>query len=110
MGGISDLSSEFHAAAEGHHSEDASGKYLRSRVVKRSIVIGRHKTSVSLEDVFWNELRAIAHRSGVHISQLVQRIDHERRHGNLSSAIRVFVFEHASSRGPIAAQEPAEAY
>ncbi|MFN3656686.1 MAG: ribbon-helix-helix domain-containing protein [Pseudolabrys sp.] len=69
------------------------GGYLRSRVQKRSIVVGRHKTSVSLEDVFWNELRAIAQSLGLHLSQLVARIDLERQHGNLSSAIRLFVFE-----------------
>ena len=72
--------------------------YLRSRVLKRSIVVGRHKTSVSLEDVFWNELRAIAQSWGVHLSQLVARIDVERQHGNLSSAIRLFVFEHSCKR------------
>ena len=81
-------------------SPDARGDggYLRSRVLKRSIVVGRHKTSVSLEDVFWNELRAIAQESGVHLSQLVARIDVERQHGNLSSAIRLFVFEHSCKR------------
>jgi predicted DNA-binding ribbon-helix-helix protein len=67
-------------------------------VLKRSIVVGRHKTSVSLEDVFWNELRAIAHDLGMHLSQLVARIDAERQHGNLSSAIRLFVFEQSCKR------------
>lgn len=75
-----------------------NGGYLKSRVLKRSIVVGRHKTSVSLEDVFWNELRAIAQSSGLHLSQLVARIDAERQHGNLSSAIRLFVFEHRIDR------------
>lgn len=74
------------------------GGYLRSRVLKRSIVVGRHKTSVSLEDVFWNELRTIAQELGIHLSQLVARIDVEREHGNLSSAIRLFVFEHSCKR------------
>lgn len=87
----------------GHPPEDGAdydqnagtrGEYLRSRVLKRSIMVGRHKTSVSLEDVFWNELRAIARNLGMHLSQLVARIDIERQHGNLSSAIRLFVFEH----------------
>ena len=73
-------------------SSDSNG-YLRSRVLKRSIVVGRHKTSVSLEDVFWTELRRIAQELGVHLSELVARIDAERQHGNLSSAIRLFVFE-----------------
>ena len=75
------------------HSLSENSGYLRSRVLKRSIVVGRHKTSVSLEDVFWNELRQIAQDLGVHLSELVARIDAERQHGNLSSAIRLFVFE-----------------
>lgn len=81
-----------------------NGGYLRSRVLKRSIVVGRHKTSVSLEDVFWNELRAIAQDLGVHLSQLVARIDAERQHGNLSSAIRLFVFEQSCKRAESKAQ------
>ena len=79
-------------------SDQSGNGYLRSRVLKRSIVVGRHKTSVSLEDVFWNELRAIAQDLGMHLSQLVARIDAERQHGNLSSAIRLFVFEQSCKR------------
>lgn len=71
-----------------------NGGYLRSRILKRSVLVGRHRTSISIEDVFWNELRAIAQKSNVHLSQLVSRIDAEREHSNLSSAIRLFVFEH----------------
>jgi predicted DNA-binding ribbon-helix-helix protein len=78
--------------------------YLRSRVMKRSVVVGRHKTSVSLEDVFWHELRAIAQSLGVHLSQLVARIDVERQHGNLSSAIRLFVFEHRCKHADLGEQ------
>jgi predicted DNA-binding ribbon-helix-helix protein len=74
--------------------EMAADGHLRSRVIKRSIVVAGHKTSVSLEDVFWNGLREIAHHRGLHLSQLVGSIDAERQHGNLSSAIRLFVFEH----------------
>jgi predicted DNA-binding ribbon-helix-helix protein len=77
-------------AGEGH---------LKSRVVKRSLVVGGHKTSVSLEDAFWIELRAIAQKLGVHLSQLVGSIDLERQHSNLSSAIRLFVFEYCSRNG-----------
>jgi predicted DNA-binding ribbon-helix-helix protein len=89
--------------ADVHGEEDgqgaAHGGYLRSRVLKRSIVVGRHRTSISLEDVFWNELRDIAHRRGVHLSELVGQIDGERQHCNLSSAIRMFVFEQTRARG-----------
>jgi predicted DNA-binding ribbon-helix-helix protein len=71
----------------------SEGGYLRSRVLKRSVLVGRHRTSVSLEDVFWNELRAIAKKSNLHLSQLISQIDAEREHCNLSSAIRMFVFQ-----------------
>ncbi len=72
----------------------AADGHLRPQVTKRSVVIGGHKTSVSLEDAFWFELRSIAFGLGVHLSQLVASIDSERQHGNLSSAIRLFVFEY----------------
>ena len=74
----------------------ASGGHLRSQVVKRSLVVGGHKTSVSLEEALWVELRSIAHNLGIHLSQLVGSIDAERQHSNLSSAIRLFVFEFRS--------------
>ena len=70
--------------------DDARGK---SRVIKRSIVIGHHRTSVSLEDVFWKEFRSAALERNVPLSQLVDEIDFERTHSNLSSAIRLFVLE-----------------
>lgn len=73
-----------------------TGGHLRSQVTKRSLVVGGHKTSVSLEDTFWIELRSIARNLGVHLSQLVGSIDSERQHSNLSSAIRLFVFEYRS--------------
>jgi predicted DNA-binding ribbon-helix-helix protein len=65
-------------------------------VVKRSIVIAGHQTSISLEDEFWKRLKAIAKARGRTLSQLVAEIDKERGKGNLSSAIRVFVLRHAS--------------
>jgi predicted DNA-binding ribbon-helix-helix protein len=73
---------------------DSTSGHRKSRVAKRSIIVGRHKTSVSLEDVFWNELQAIACERGVPLSKLVGGIDSERQNRNLSSALRVFVFEH----------------
>jgi predicted DNA-binding ribbon-helix-helix protein len=66
----------------------------KSAVAKRSVVIGGHKTSVSLEEPFWNEVRAIADAQRVTVSTLLRRIDHERQNTNLSSAIRVFVLHH----------------
>jgi predicted DNA-binding ribbon-helix-helix protein len=67
---------------------------MKSPVVKRSIVIAGHKTSVSLEDAFWRGLKEIAGTRDLTLSDLVASIDTDRRHGNLSSAIRLFVLDH----------------
>lgn len=67
---------------------------MRSPVVKRSIVIAGHKTSVSLEDAFWTSLKEIAGDRDLTLSDLVATIDTDRRAGNLSSAIRLFVLDH----------------
>ena len=64
---------------------------MKSHVAKRSIVIAGHKTSVSLEDAFWTALKEIAAERETTLSDLVAAIDSERQHGNLSSAIRLFV-------------------
>jgi predicted DNA-binding ribbon-helix-helix protein len=66
-------------------------KAVKSSVSKRSIVIAGHKTSVSLEDLFWNCLKEIAHERSVTLAELVAGIDADRNHANLSSAIRLFV-------------------
>jgi predicted DNA-binding ribbon-helix-helix protein len=67
---------------------------MKSPVVKRSIVIAGHKTSVSLEDAFWGGLKDIATSRSMTLSELVATIDHDRHQGNLSSAIRLFVLDH----------------
>lgn len=67
---------------------------MKSPVVKRSIVITGHKTSVSLEDAFWGGLKDIAASRNMTLSELVASIDADRRQGNLSSAIRLFVLDH----------------
>jgi predicted DNA-binding ribbon-helix-helix protein len=72
---------------------------MKSPVVKRSIVVGRHKTSVSLEEPFWNSMKEISQARGVTLSELVSEIDKNRQQGNLSSAIRLFVLDHFKSRG-----------
>ncbi len=72
---------------------------MNSTVTKRSVVIAGRKTSISLEDEFWNGLKAIAHRNHRTMSAVVGEIDQKRR-GNLSSAIRVFVFEHLCGQVP----------
>jgi predicted DNA-binding ribbon-helix-helix protein len=62
--------------------------------LKRSIVLNGKKTSVSLEHEFWEALREIASAQKAMLSTLVGQIDQGRDGGNLSSAIRVFVFNH----------------
>jgi predicted DNA-binding ribbon-helix-helix protein len=67
---------------------------VNSVIAKRSVVIGGHKSSVSLDEPFWNQVRAIADAQEVTVSDLVRRIDEDREATNLSSAIRVFVLPH----------------
>jgi predicted DNA-binding ribbon-helix-helix protein len=64
---------------------------MTSAIVKRSIVLSGHKTSVSLEDAFWNGLKDIADARKVSVSSLVHEIDATRGENNLSSAVRQFV-------------------
>ena len=67
-----------------------------ARVIKRSLVIAGHRTSVSLEDAFWRRLRRIAAERGLSLNRLAAIVDASRGGANLSSAIRVFVLEAAS--------------
>ncbi len=67
---------------------------MQTAVIKRSIVLDGHKTSVSLENEFWHGLREIAARENTSLSTLVGKIDRERNSCNLSSAIRVHVFNY----------------
>ena len=71
---------------------------MTSKVVKRSIVIAGHKTSVSLEQAFWNGLKDVAAERRSTLSDLVGAVDAGRTHGNLSSALRLFVLEHYQTR------------
>jgi predicted DNA-binding ribbon-helix-helix protein len=71
---------------------------MNSPVIKRSIVIAGHKTSVSLEDAFWKGLKDIATERHTTLSDLVGSIDCGRRHGNLSSAIRLYVLDYFQAR------------
>jgi predicted DNA-binding ribbon-helix-helix protein len=66
---------------------------MKSSIIKRSIVIEGHKTSVSLEEAFWRGLKEIARAQQATLSNIVAEIDKAREHGNLSSAIRLFVLE-----------------
>src|SRR3974390_2272724 len=78
-------------------------KPIKSPVVKRAIVIAGHKTSVSLEDAFWTGLKEIAAKRDLTLSDMVATIDQDRRHGNLSSAIRLFVLDYYRGGGHAAA-------
>jgi predicted DNA-binding ribbon-helix-helix protein len=59
---------------------------------KRSVMIAGHSTSLSLEQAFWDDLRALARRRGTSITALIAAIDAERQ-GNLSSALRLFILD-----------------
>jgi predicted DNA-binding ribbon-helix-helix protein len=75
---------------------------MKSPVIKRSIVIAGHRTSVSLEDAFWKALKEIAKSRRCSLADLIGTIDQQRQIGNhignLSSAIRVFVLDHYRGR------------
>jgi predicted DNA-binding ribbon-helix-helix protein len=71
---------------------------MKSPIVKRSIVLSGHKTSVSLEDAFWRGLKDIAATRRTTLSDLIGIIDADRQRGNLSSALRLFVLNHYQAR------------
>ena len=66
---------------------------MKSLIIKRSILIAGHRTSVSVEDDFWEALHKIAEQRHETLSHLIASIDAERKHANLSSAIRLYVLE-----------------
>jgi predicted DNA-binding ribbon-helix-helix protein len=81
----------------------------KSHIVKRSVSIGDHKTSVSIEDAFWDALKEIAAKQSVLLGQLVSTINtdrNNRQQSNLSSAIRLFVLDHYRAQAD--ARRPAE--
>lgn len=69
-----------------------------ARIVKRSVAIAGHRTSISLEGPFWEELQAIARERGRSAQALIAEIDAGRAGQNLSSAIRVFVLAAVKAR------------
>jgi predicted DNA-binding ribbon-helix-helix protein len=71
---------------------------MKSPVVKRSVIIGGRKTSISLEEPFWNGMKEISRQRGMTLSELVGAIDSARQQNNLSSAIRLFVLDHFEGR------------
>ena len=68
-------------------------------IVKRSVVVAGHQTSISLEEQFWKSLKEIAKQRRTTVTDLVAEIDKSRKGGNLSSAIRLFVLQHYRDRG-----------
>ena len=71
---------------------------MKSPVVKRSVVLAGHKTSVSLEEAFWTSMKEISSLRDMTMSELIGEIDNSREQGNLSSAIRLFVLDYFRSR------------
>lgn len=71
---------------------------MKSPIIKRSISVAGRKTNISLEDAFWTSLREIAQSRDMTVSAVVADIDMYRRHANLSSAVRLFVLEHAQAQ------------
>ena len=63
-------------------------------IKKHSIIVDGHKTSVSLEDEFWECLRKIADSRRMAMSHLITDIDAKRKCSNLSSAVRMFILQH----------------
>ena len=74
---------------------------MKSLIVKHSVIIDGHKTSVSLEDAFWSDLKKIAQMDRVPLSEVVAKINKGRQAGNLSSAIRLFVFDQVRTHGDL---------
>jgi predicted DNA-binding ribbon-helix-helix protein len=75
------------------------GGLMKSSIQRHSIIIDGHKTTVSLENAFWRDLKEIAHAQEATLSELVAKIDQTREQGSLSSAIRLYVLEHIRRRG-----------
>ena len=71
---------------------------MQSTIAKRSIIVAGHQTSVSLEDAFWNGLKEIGKHHNRTLSELIGDINGRRQHGNLSSAIRLFVLDQYRAR------------
>jgi predicted DNA-binding ribbon-helix-helix protein len=71
---------------------------MKSQVIKRSIRVDGHKTSITLEDAFWSGLKEIAQAQGATVAQTVTEIDKTRQRSNLSSAVRLFVLDWVRSQ------------
>lgn len=76
---------------------DGATTDISAAIRKHSVKLSGHSTSLSLEGVYWDALRDVAAEMGLSMNRLIERIDRERS-GNLSSAVRIFLFQHYRSR------------
>jgi predicted DNA-binding ribbon-helix-helix protein len=80
----------------------------KSAIPKRSVIIAGRKTSISVENAFWRGLKEIAGGRDITLSKLVAAINSERKHQNLSSAVRLFVLDyyrrHVAAKFRVAAE------
>ena len=74
---------------------------MSEQLRRRSVTIAGHRTSVSLEDPFWDQLKGIATERNQSIANVVAEVDKSRK-SNLSSALRVFVLKELLKRQPAA--------
>jgi predicted DNA-binding ribbon-helix-helix protein len=80
---------------------------MTSTIAKRSVVIDGHKTSISLEEPFWQAVRDIADQRQITVSELLRQIDQSRDNANLSSAVRIFVVDQFRRQAEAARLRPA---
>ena len=75
-------------------------KDLKFEIKKRSVTIGNHRTSISIESEFWNELKVLSKRENISLNKLILKIDNEKPkdYGNLSSYIRVWILQKFKSQ------------
>ena len=68
---------------------------LKFKIKKRSVTIGNHRTSISIESEFWNELKVLSKHQNISLNKLILKIDNEKPkdYGNLSSYIRVWILQ-----------------
>jgi predicted DNA-binding ribbon-helix-helix protein len=69
--------------------------------VKRSFSIRGHRTSISLEEPFWEALKEAAARERVSLAGLIARIDESRGSAGLSSAVRVWILDDVRAAGAV---------
>jgi predicted DNA-binding ribbon-helix-helix protein len=80
---------------------------MKSQILKRPITVAGVRTSVSLEEPFWNSVKEICRLRGITLSALADELAAGRTHSNLSSAFRTYVLEHYRSRA-LAAETPTQ--